>query len=109
MLIFETNKLPMIVPPVPWIHQSKGGYFFSKSNLLRLPESMEENNLLVERTEPSNMYPIYDSLNVLSSCPWKINKPILDLLIQLFRLDGDKELEVPEPSSRGPTIPKLSE
>lgn len=106
-LIFESNKMPMIIPPMPWHSSNQGGYFLSKSNLLRLSSNMKEQRIMVENTPPSNMFPIYDSLNTLSYCPWRINTPILDLLIDIFNSGGNKELEVPEPENRGPKIPKF--
>jgi DNA-directed RNA polymerase len=99
--------MPMIIPPMPWYSPSHGGYFLSKSNLLRLNSNMKEQRIMVENTNSSNMYPIYDSLNSLSYCPWRINKPILDLLMDIFNKGGNKELEVPEPESKGPEIPKF--
>lgn len=63
---------------------------------------------MVEKTDQSNMYPIYDSLNYLSSCAWRINKPILDLLIEVFNNnDANNNLEVALHSSQGPPIPKI--
>lgn len=106
-LFFESNQMPMITPPMPWYMSDQGGYFLSKSNLLRLyGESATEQKLLVESTNQQNMYPVYDSLNTLSSCAWKINKPILDLIIDIFNQDGKKELDVPEPEYKGPDVPK---
>ncbi|CAF0962023.1 unnamed protein product [Brachionus calyciflorus] len=107
-LLFESNRMPMITPPMPWYMHNQGGYFLSKSNLLRIyGESGQEQKNLVESTRPENMYPVYDSLNTLSSCAWKINQPILDLLIDIFNKDGNKELEVPEPEHKGPEVPKF--
>ena len=85
----------------------KGGYFLSKSNLLRLNSNLNEQRILINKTDPSNMYPVYDSLNTLSSCAWRINKRVLDHIIEVFNNKGNKELKVPQPSSEGPQIPKL--
>ena len=100
--------MPMITSPMPWYMSNQGGYFLSKSNLLRLyGGSAQEQRLLVDQTNPVNMFPIYDSLNTLSTCAWKINTPILDMLIDIFNQDGNKDLEVPEPESKGPEVPKF--
>jgi len=34
--------MPMIIPPMPWYTPSHGGYFLSKSNLLRLSLEVPE-------------------------------------------------------------------
>jgi len=104
-LIFETDKMPTLIPPMPWYTPNHGGYFLSKSELLRLGEEVNEQRVLLENTHQSNMYPIFDSLNTLSSCPWRINTCILDLLIHVFVNNGNKELEVAEPAWKGPQIP----
>jgi len=63
---------------------------------------------MIERTDQSSMYPIYDSLNTLSSCAWRINKPILDILIDVFNNnDANNNLDVALHSSQAPIIPKI--
>ena len=90
--MFEAYRMPMVTPPLPWYSPAKGGYFLSKSNLLRLKPGLNEQRILIENTDPSNMYPIYDSLNTLSSCAWRINKRVLDLIVSVFVSKGNKEL-----------------
>jgi DNA-directed RNA polymerase len=104
-LMFESNQMPMLVPPMPWYSSTRGGYFVGKTNLLRLSTALKEQAIGISKN--GNINPVYDSLNVLSSCPWQINKPILDLLINLFINNGNKELDVPEPAEKGPEVPKL--
>ena len=97
----------MVVPPMPWYSPNQGGYYLRKSQLLRLKDTSNEQRILVDNTHPSNMYPIYDSLNALSACPWRINKPVLDLVIKIFVNNGSKELDVPQPASEGPELPHM--
>lgn len=106
-LIFEANKMPMIVPPMPWYLTTQGGYFLSKSNLLRLSDSMQEQRILIDQSNGSSVHTVYDSLNSLSLCPWRVNTKILDLLIKVFNDGGNKDLDVPEPEWKGPQIPKF--
>ncbi|KAL1483340.1 hypothetical protein MTO96_012747 [Rhipicephalus appendiculatus] len=35
--------------------------------------------MVLEDTPVQQMYPSFDSLNILGLCPWRINKPVLDL------------------------------
>ena len=104
-LLFESYKLPMLVPPMPWITPTNGGYYLTQSNLLRINNCFKEQRLLIDTIHPSKMNPTYDSLNILSACPWIINKPILDILIKVFNQNGSKELEVAQPASEGPQMP----
>ena len=95
-LIFESNRLPMLISPMPWYMPTQGGYILTKSDLLRLRSDMNEQRLLIDKAHPSNMYAVFDSLNILSSCAWKINTRVLDILIDLFIKGGDKDLDLPE-------------
>jgi DNA-directed RNA polymerase len=79
-LIFESNRMPTIVPPMPWFSTTQGGYFLSKSNLLRLDDTrLAEQKLLIDEAHPSKINIVYDALNSLSACPWRVNANILDL------------------------------
>lgn len=110
--MFETNRMPMLVPPMPWYASTHGGYFLSKSNLLRLHEFEKEQHRIAiddaqSNSQSSTMNTVYDSLNTLGACSWRVNEPILDLLIDVFNEGGNKELEMPEPSTKGPDIPTI--
>jgi DNA-directed RNA polymerase, mitochondrial len=103
-LIFDPKMLPMVVPPVPWTSIDSGGYLIYQNDLIKrtqdslhVERDREENMNMLKRMEASKNYPVLDAINVLSSCAWKINKPILDLIINVFTSNGDKSLEIPCP------------
>lgn len=105
-LIFEAGKLPMLTPPLPWQSPISGGYFLDQCELLRLIDNKRgEQSNLIHKNHSSNMYPVYDSLNVLSDCAWKINTTVLDYIIKIFNDNGSKTLEIPEPAHAGPNYP----
>lgn len=117
-LLFEASLVPMTTPPVPWLSSDLGGYLLSKSSLIRLHYSFLEmfkgaslsNSDAVSKnaeTLGGDMSPVYDSLNVLSTCPWRINTQVLDLLIEVFNNGGSKELEVAESMDKAPQLPKV--
>ncbi|KAJ8712475.1 hypothetical protein PYW07_005317 [Mythimna separata] len=54
----------------------------------------------LECAPAETLYPVLDSLNQLGEVPWLINKPILDLQIQIFRNGGNKKLDIAPPSSK---------
>ena len=106
-LIFEAEKLPMLTPPLPWQSPISGGYFLDQCTLLRLTDNRKgEQSTLIDKNHSSNMYPVYDSLNVLSDCAWKINTTVLDFIIKIFNDNGSKKLEIPEPAYCGPNYPE---
>ncbi|KAG5325368.1 RPOM protein, partial [Pseudoatta argentina] len=96
-LSFETILLPTFSPPCPWVNVNTGGYLLSKAAFVRDPY-MKPSHLL-RNTPTKQLYPVFDCLNQLGSIPWKINIPMLDILIQIFRDGGSKELNVPQPST----------
>ena len=100
----------MITYPLPWYSPTQGGYLTMQNNILRVEyrESGSEQLELIGRSHPSHIYPVYDSLNVLSSCAWSINKRVLDLIIDVFKRGGDEKLKVPRPSTAGPQMPTLN-
>ncbi|VDK85085.1 unnamed protein product [Dibothriocephalus latus] len=56
--------------------------------------------------DASKVLLVLDALNALASCPWKVNTPILDALIQVGRSGGDSGLTIPETKSLPPLKPK---
>ncbi|CAH1254803.1 POLRMT [Branchiostoma lanceolatum] len=106
-LVFDSSLLPMLMPPVPWSSIKKGGFLLSPTKLMRSNDATLQHELLLEKVGTSELYPILDSLNQLGACAWKINQPILDLVIRVFNNKGSKELDIPQPVSEAPTFPKL--
>ncbi|XP_019615411.1 PREDICTED: DNA-directed RNA polymerase, mitochondrial-like isoform X1 [Branchiostoma belcheri] len=106
-LVFDSSLLPMLMPPVPWSSVKKGGFLLSPTKLMRSNDATLQHELLLEKVGTSELYPILDSLNQLGACAWKINQPILDLVIQVFNNKGSKELDIPQPVSEAPTFPKV--
>ncbi|XP_041378476.1 DNA-directed RNA polymerase, mitochondrial-like isoform X2 [Gigantopelta aegis] len=108
-LTFDTTDLPMIVPPVPWISKNHGGFLLGSAQLIRLPLQAQSQTDQLDRTPPSQIYSVLDSLNTLGACAWVINKPMLDLIIDVFNNKGMKELDIPPPVSECPPMPKISQ
>lgn len=90
------NYLPMLCPPLPWLTPRFGGYLTTVTEMVRYPFSTFDDQypgLSVEKM-PS-LSSVFDSLNALSLCPWKINKTMLDIIIKLFKKGGDESLSIP--------------
>lgn len=43
---------------------------------------------LMKNTPTEQLYPALDSLNQLGSIPWRINQPVLDILIEVRSNNG---------------------
>ncbi|CAH1772672.1 unnamed protein product [Owenia fusiformis] len=106
-LTFDIYEVPMLVPPIPWTSVRSGGFMLASTKLVRLPEAHPEQHEVMAACPPEQLYPVLDSLNTLSSCAWKINKEVLDIIIDVFNSKGDKNLDIPPPISECPSIPHL--
>lgn len=89
----------MLSPPLPWHSYSQGGYLVSKVGFVRLPYAASEGKRRIQITPSQQLYPAMDALNALGTIPWKINSPILDLIIHVFNQKGSQELDVAQPPS----------
>ncbi|KAL5109233.1 DNA-directed RNA polymerase mitochondrial [Taenia crassiceps] len=111
-LMFNPAELPMLCPPLPWIDTKHAGYllssndatrFIRKTNYFPGGDAAANDDL---DFEISTVPLIFDSLNALAACPWKVNKPILDAMLLVARGGGDKNLSIPETKSLFPIPPK---
>ncbi|XP_014259402.1 DNA-directed RNA polymerase, mitochondrial [Cimex lectularius] len=104
-LKFSVTDVPMMAPPIPWSTRSSGGYIIPKTSLIRLPhEAIQQLDRLKNSPLPQ-IYPCLDALNQLSMVPWKVNTPVLDIIINIFNNGGSSKLEIPEPPAALP-LPK---
>lgn len=101
-LTFNVAEVPMVVPPVPWTSLFSGGYIIAKTNFIRLPHQAFLQWERLNKLPNSQLYPCFDSLNQLGSIPWKVNVPVLDLVIKIFNDGGNSKLAIPEPPSACP-------
>lgn len=103
---FETERLPMLSPPVPWVTTHFGGNLLVPSFLIRLPAAYPRAKL--KRLPQHTFYPTFDALNALSLCPWKINGTVLDIATSVFRSCGNLELDIPVSLSKFGPLPRSS-
>ncbi|KAJ6649912.1 DNA-directed RNA polymerase, mitochondrial [Pseudolycoriella hygida] len=102
LLTFNVNTVPMLCPPQPWSTLNNGGYIIARSELIRLPAQAFQQLERINATELTHMYPSLDALNQLASVAWKVDTPILDVALEVFRNGGSQELGVAQPPSALP-------
>ncbi|XP_043909827.1 DNA-directed RNA polymerase, mitochondrial [Protopterus annectens] len=107
-LTFDVYVMPMLCPPVPWTSPHFGGYILSPAKLMRSVEGAIQHQLLLENCRSSDLYAVLDALNQLGNCAWKINQPVLDIIVSIFNDKGNESLDIPPPLSEAPEIPKFS-
>ncbi|NXD70737.1 RPOM protein, partial [Eolophus roseicapillus] len=105
MLTFNSSAFPMLCPPLPWTSPHFGAYVLNDTSLMRFVDGAVQHQLLLEQCPLVNLHPVLDALNQLGNCAWKINQPVLDIIISIFNDKGNEKLDIPPPISEAPKPP----
>ncbi|XP_019936903.2 DNA-directed RNA polymerase, mitochondrial [Paralichthys olivaceus] len=105
-LTFDSFVMPMLCPPVPWTSVKFGAYLLTPAKLMRSVDGAVQHDVLLEKCQ--NLHPVLDSLNQLGSCAWRINKPLLDIIISIFNDRGSDKLDIPPPLTEAPRLPPFN-
>lgn len=95
--------LPMLVEPKPWVSWNSGGYYLSKSIVMRSRDSPEQIKYLKIASERNNLKSIFEGLDVLGSTAWAINRPVFDVVTEVWN-SGLEFAEIP-PANPNITFP----
>ncbi|KAI6240892.1 DNA-directed RNA polymerase [Aphelenchoides fujianensis] len=96
-LLFPAHKLPMTLPPRPWMDGGACGPQYTRSaEVLRNLYDYPERNVNVEMRKrlksPAQSRPAFDALNDLGTTPWIVNKAMLKELIHGFDLSKNVDM-----------------
>lgn len=105
-LTFGTTEVPMLCPPLPWTSLHSGTYLLSSTKLMRATEGTIQHQRLLEHCPPTQLHGALDALTQLGNCAWRVNGPLLDLVLEIFRDKGCMRLGVPPPCSEVPRLPQ---
>ncbi|NXH68126.1 RPOM protein, partial [Hydrobates tethys] len=105
LLTFNSSAIPMLCPPVPWTSPHFGAFVLNDTKLMRFVDGAVQHQLLLEQCPLVNLHPVLDALNQLGNCAWKINQPVLDIIISIFNDKGNEKLDIPPPISEAPRPP----
>ncbi|KAG7096404.1 hypothetical protein E1B28_003847 [Marasmius oreades] len=106
------RHLPMLVKPKPWLSPSEGGYLFNKVSAMRYKDSIEQQSYLKHASELGNVELVYAGLDVLGNTPWKINRKVFDVVLQVWNSGNGlgklpaATIEDPEPEAPTDANPK---
>ncbi|KAG6872157.1 hypothetical protein C0995_012475 [Termitomyces sp. Mi166 len=78
------RHLPMLVKPKPWVDYKTGGYLNSQSSAMRFKDSAEQQSYLKAACAKGNVELVFAGLDVLGSTPWKINRKIFDVVLEVW-------------------------
>ncbi|KAJ7160872.1 DNA/RNA polymerase [Mycena filopes] len=83
-IVLHPRHLPMLVKPKPWVNYNEGGYLYSKSNVMRFKDSIEQRSYLKYASEQGHVELVYAGLDVLGNTPWRINRRIFDVVLTVW-------------------------
>uniref|UniRef100_A0AC35U9R0 DNA-directed RNA polymerase n=1 Tax=Rhabditophanes sp. KR3021 TaxID=114890 RepID=A0AC35U9R0_9BILA len=92
-LVFPTsNTMPMIIPPKPWLDYGNGGPSLNYNyEIIRNKYEFDQVDICKETKKRIKSKEqgrgVWDALNELSMMPWRINKPVLDIMMTIFKND----------------------
>lgn len=82
---FIAKHLPMIIEPLPWKSLEDGAYLHSKLKAVRFRDTSRSQQEYVEMaTKRGDMKQTYAGLDVIGKVPWRINRPLFDVLAEAW-------------------------
>lgn len=93
--VFRPTELPMLTMPKPWRSVDSSPYLATPATLIRCRHDQYQHLALLSKMQHS-VGEVYDALNYLGACPWKINTRILDYVMALYKTgEGVDDLAMP--------------
>ena len=103
--------LPMVVEPKPWTGYKKGGFLQSSTGVIRQKQSDRfSQRYAIAASQNGDMAQVFAGLDVLARTPWKINRPVFDVMIEAWNT-GEAIAKIPpeNPKIDYPTEPAPSD
>jgi len=76
--------MPMVAKPAKWTGPKSGGYLSSDMGI----SFVSSNSNLQRKADPNNMPEVAEAVNTVQETPWKINKPVLDVIKHIWDNGG---------------------
>lgn len=77
------KQRPMLIPPRPWVSPRNGAYLTIPTHIMRAFPS----KLLDDALAAADLTQVYDGLNALGETPWMVNRPVLEVVKELWTED----------------------
>lgn len=92
--LLEPLLLPMVIRPRRWRSPYRGGYLkgIMRKYLMRPPSWHSDKHLgdkdAVKHLEGADLTQIYEAVNHIQDTPWRINRPVLDVIREVWDSGG---------------------
>ncbi|KAI5849215.1 hypothetical protein BZA05DRAFT_402593 [Tricharina praecox] len=103
------RNLPMLVPPLPWLAWNDGGYYYSRSRVVRTKQSKEQDIYVQAASNRGDLDQLFEGLDVLGRTAWQVNKRVFDVILEVWN-SGKALADIPpkELTSEIPPEPQPS-
>ena len=101
------KHLPMLTEPLPWTEHRKGGYLTQPVPVVRQSySSLQSTEYAKLASKKGDMAHVFAALNVLGKTPWRINKAVYDVMVDVWN-SGEAIASIPprDPQPQYPTNP----
>jgi DNA-directed RNA polymerase len=83
---FAPIRMPMLVPPTPWVSSKGGGYLTDAGGLVPLVRT--RNKSYLRELGNVDMPAVYQSLNAIQETAWKVNTSVLGVMRDAWDAGG---------------------
>ena len=103
------RHLPMVVEPRPWTSHREGAFLSVSSPVVRMRSGHDQVYKYIRAAaEGGDLVQLFAGLNVLGKTPWKINRPVFDVMSKVWN-SGEALVDFPpeDPKIEYPPEPDL--
>ena len=105
------KHLPMLVEPRPWKHFRDGGFLHQPVSVVRLAPMYNHTREYIKTAAGNgDLEKVFAALDILGRTPWRINRPVFDVMLQAWNT-GEAIAKIPpeKPDFEYPTEPASKE
>lgn len=105
-----SKHMPMLVEPRPWKSFREGAFFEHRSHAVRIKDGdAHSRDYATAASDNGDMDQIYAGLDVLARTPWRINRQVFEVMLEVWNSgDGLGKLAPENPSVDIPSEPPES-
>ena len=89
------KHLPMVVEPKPWTGYKEGGFLQGSQSVIRFKSFDDQSRrYAITASHNGDLAQVFAGLDVLARTPWKINRPVFDVMLEAWN-SGDAIAKIP--------------